>query len=686
MILLNLLLYVLIFLLTLLLPGLLITKKLFKDVKGLESLVIGTGIGICLVSLISFSIALFFNIHLEKVIIFAVSAAIILILIKKVPSILCLRLGKREILILILALLFLILFLARYDQKTFNYYCINEESTKLVWGTNLGDESFSKENAKHNLLYEINDVRLGGVTVVSGFISLFNWFGARLLYALMMTLIPLFCFLITQKIFKNFILSTSSMFLILLPSLFNLQLSDGNIIALMISLLMVYLILKRANYGMIGAIFGLLIGVRHIAVLFIIPILFWLYFEKERKRKLINFSVWATIASLPWLIHHQLAFGNIFAHEIIYQFGPNLHQFLWWKFNFNGLLNYPFYNYIVRTPYNAFPTFLLFPATLIKDLGLIIIAFTLLGFVYLFYKKRKLAILLILWFVPLYLLLSVQENWLQPNKMNYIITIFGPLIIWCIAGIKWLFSDYRNKLKICLFIVFIILGGTFIKTIQFIDTPEDQRLYEEYPTLVKETKGIYSFEKEKYNQINLLPSFKKSPYNIEGLIYNLKYPKKAFNSYPEQIVKAEGSHEVRIDLSEPLIYSKNFIFFDKNISLDLSDESVYLVSNLTLGWYDYPVNLLIIRNKFNEVILYLGYDENSYFPLDPLSIAHRGIDLGKIEETSINNNQLTLKIPKKSKIILITRLAKEETIYYLRTIETKDSEFVINEAAKMYNN
>lgn len=686
MIILNTLLYVLIFLFAILLPGLLATKKLFKDVKGLESLIIGTGIGICLVSLISFSIALFFNIYLEKIIVFAVSAAIILVLIKKIPSILCLRWSKREILILILALLFLVFFLVRYDQKTLNYHCINEESIKLVWSTNLGDGSFSKENIKHDLIFKINDVRFGGVSVVSSFISLFDWFGFRLSYALMITLISLFCFLITQRVFKNFILSTLSIFLVLVPSLFNIQFSDENIIALMVSLLMVYLILKRTNYGMIGVIFGLLIGVRHIAVLFIIPILFWLYFERERKRKLISFSIWATIASLPWMIHHQLAFGNVFAHEIIYQFGLYSHQFLFWKFNFYGLLNYPFYNHIVRTPYNAFPTFLLFPATLIKDLGLIIMAFILLGLVYLFYRKRKLATFLLLWFVPLYLLLSVQENWLQPEKMNYIVTIFGPLMIWCVAGVKWLFSSYRNKLKVCLFLLFIVLGGTFIKTIQFIDVPGDQRLYEEYPTLVKETKEIYSFEKEEYNQINLFPSFKKSSYGVSGLIYNLKYPKKAFYSYPEKTTEIGGPQEIRINLSEPLIYSNNFIFFDKNVHLDLSDESLYLVSNLTLDWYDYPINLLIIRNKFNEVILYLGYDENSYFPLDPLSIAHREVDIKEIEETSIDNNQLNLKIPEKSKIILIIRLAKEETIYYLRTMEIKDSRFVINKAAKMYNN
>jgi len=683
----NLLLFIVLFIILFFLPGMAITKKLVKKANSLEIIILSAAIGICLVSLLSFTTAMIADIYLTRLVVFTAAALLFIPFSRKIIG--PMKIDKVGRVAIVTGIALLILFTVLYDKSMFDFHCINQDARNIVFGIDMEDDEFSGEHKNHGLLLKINDVRYGGLAIVSTLASAFGWFGFRLSYALMMVLISLLCYVIAQNIFKRTAIAFASMFLVLLPPLFNLRVLDENLIALMVSLLLIFLFLKRADYGLIGAIFGLLVGIRHIGILWIIPILFWIFLsssKEERAKKTSKFVVWSTIAAIPWMIHHYFAFGMILGHESIYQFGSFPHQFLWWKFNFNGLLNYPFYEQIVRTPYNAFPTFILFTATLIREMGIVLASIGLIGYVYIFNKKRKLALFLGLWFIPILLLLSVQENWIQPNKMKFIVTIFAPVMICWIAGFDWIFSDYKNRMKWLLLILFMILCGAFMGLIQIPEFAADERIYTEYPSLVKETQEVYSFEKSRFRGVHILPSFNDVGYGMDDFTYAIMNPEEKFPPYKTEKIVGIGNKQVSIALSEPLIYSTSFISKSHKEGIHMQPDSAYIVNDIHLDWFDYPTNVLVAMNSFNDIIVYVGYDESSYFAIGPLSIAHMEYRNPPQEEVRIEGLNLNLQIPENARIIFIIRLAKDEQIYYFRSVEQDGDRFIIHDSMKMYNN
>jgi hypothetical protein len=137
---------------------------------------------------------------------------------------------------------------------------------------------------------------------------------------------------------------------------------------------------------------------------------------------------------VPWLFWGQRAFQSPFAFLGLRFFPEVEHTVLGRPFLFNGLLNWPFAERVVRTPHQPFPVFLLLPLALVRTYGLALSAAAVVGALSLWRERRELAVLLALWCAPLLALLAVQENW-NLEKTTYLLLALPPIALAAAAGL-----------------------------------------------------------------------------------------------------------------------------------------------------------------------------------------------------------------------------------------------------------
>ena len=388
------------------------------------------------------------------------------------------------------------------------------------------------------------DQRLGGAIIFTPWYLLFNIFGFRFFFAISGVLIAAFAFLISQLLFKNFYLSAFTAIIAALNSyILSINNLNPNILGLMIISIILYLLLEDTPNGLIiGLVYGALGGIRNESILFLPAIIYKLFISSPKKgREITLFFLGSLITIAPILYWNKYAFGNPFMHPTQFHslggFRPVFeHNFLFWKFDFNGMLNWPFYHKIIRTPFFCFPTFLLLPLTLASSLGIIIFSLIFTGAINLFKRNRQLFIFLMLWFLPMYLLLSVMENW-SNLKMTFLLMLFSPLIIFIAAGLKGLFSKETLKSNLAGIILLSIAVFILVKTLAFSDFEVDQRWYERFPRAVegknisyigddlrtkKEDPAELLAQKKILTQGNLLPRLNKTDIDLQQKIKIIK--------------------------------------------------------------------------------------------------------------------------------------------------------------------
>ncbi|MBN3039887.1 MAG: hypothetical protein JW867_02045, partial [Candidatus Omnitrophica bacterium] len=318
---------------------------------------------------------------------------------------------------------------------------------------------------------------------------------------------------------------------------------NPNILGLMIISILLYLLLKDTPHGLIiGLVYGTLGGIRNESILFLPAIIYWLFISSPGKRRnIILFFIGSLLTIAPILYWNQYAFGNPFMHPTQFPslggFRPVFeHRFLFWKFYFNGMLNYPFYHKIIRTPYFSFPTFLLLPLTLASSLGILMFSFIFTGALNLFKRRKQLFIFFMLWLLPMYLLLAVQENW-SNLKMTFLLMLINPIIIFIAAGIENLFSVRKLKKKLTAVALLSIAIFFSIKSLAYFDFKVDQRWYKRFPRAAegknisyigddlrtkKEDPAELLDQKRILTQGNLLPRLNKTPIDLLEKIQIIK--------------------------------------------------------------------------------------------------------------------------------------------------------------------
>ncbi len=169
----------------------------------------------------------------------------------------------------------------------------------------------------------------------------------------------------------------------------------------------------------------------------------------------------------------------------------------------------PFVDDLTRTPMLPFPMWIGWPLHFLGTWGWLGATLVVSGWVFLWRERRRPAVLLGLYAVPVALFLLAQENWIEPEKMT-IGLIFAPVAVAGISVALDRASRARDRAvpvtmaAASLAVAVVWLGAReWLPQLSF---PEEPRVREFYPGLPSETPDLLAFERERVLAWRFLPA------------------------------------------------------------------------------------------------------------------------------------------------------------------------------------
>ena len=403
-------------------------------------------------------------------------------------------------------------FVAAYSPEDLHLTCVNYKVVRAL-GVDMGAHPWES----NQLLSFPWGNRGGSPMLITIFPALFQYLGFHVSYVFTLTLIFLFSYLTARRVVgsRGAALAAAAG-LCLFPWILSVTEIDQNLIGLSLAAMCAALALREERSDwVLGALFGLFVCVEHVLVLSAPAFLILYRTRAQLRRPLLLFLGGALVPLAVEGLFHYVAFGSVFhfEHETddiwIRHRGEVLptfrHAVLFLEFEVDTLLNYPFHDHVIRSPYNGYPTFLLFPLHLLRSYGAVCAGVTLVGFASLWRRRRGAAAFLTLVCLPYFLILQFQENWSDILKLRLaILFLVAPTIAFA-EGLRS--CTRRSSLPVALPAVAVLAGLLYlgVGAAARIDVPPDDRLYVLSPNLKPESAEELALEREKYSTPRLLP-------------------------------------------------------------------------------------------------------------------------------------------------------------------------------------
>ena len=361
-----------------------------------------------------------------------------------------------------------LLYFLKHESSVSPSSCIGEAAICAV-----GHGSPGQDVLRDN----IGDARLGNSGVLSGFLALYGDAGFRVLYALVGVLLALGGALLGQRTGGAKQRTGDSLqragtarvwawagllFLPLNPYVASIPLLDENLLTLAWSVVLLPLLfgpprgqshgdgapIQAVPWTAVGALFGLVVAMRH-PMLVCLPALLLLAWTdavpvRLRLQRVGRLLLGVTLLTAVENLHHLLALGSLLRFEHNTQYPPLPYSLFGVPFVWEGMVNWPLHDTLIRTPHNPFPTFALWPLWLADHLGLLLTATLPLGVWALWQRAPREAAFWLLWWLPVHAGLSLQEAWDYPNKMGILVIVFAPFLVWSLHGLRLVVSHPRQ--------------------------------------------------------------------------------------------------------------------------------------------------------------------------------------------------------------------------------------------------
>lgn len=184
-----------------------------------------------------------------------------------------------------------------------------------------------------------------------------------------------------------------------------------------------------------GLVLGALVGVMNTLAVMAVPVAF-AALARRRPRAPVLLVCGALVTMLPWMFLYQYLCGSPVVNSTIGCLlfcNPEAYRYPTFcdhaiasdsdrlvvhtlplagrKVVFDGLLNWPFHDRIVRMPGYPFPMSLIIPLVAVSSFGVLLTAAGLVGAWTLLRHSWRIALAFALWILPLAAILLVQENW-----------------------------------------------------------------------------------------------------------------------------------------------------------------------------------------------------------------------------------------------------------------------------------
>jgi len=658
-------------------PGYLLCRASVRDPSRMEALVLTILAGTVSVSILAFSVALAFELFLTVRLLLlsaaAVSLASLLVIGKRAGG---LSASLRDLSsfgtptrgglwALLLGAAVFVIYLVNYDREHFYYFCINqvvmyavepnamleEDLARIEEGlcdreysadaTDSQGELFSricagKDGPRSGMDLKYRSTtgqRFGTTALIAPFPALYKVFGFRLFFALLGFMVVVFTFLLVGRLLDNPAIGLVAAALAALnPGVIKIVVQDENVMALAFTLAGLYLLLRDPVPNLLaGMAIGAASGIRHFEIiLFLAAIYYWWPASvkdwKAAGARSLRILVPGFLVLIPCFIHHEAAYGTIFSHEhfIDEAYFDAPHRFLFWDFTHQGLLNFPFYWDVIRTPFNPFPTFLYYPLYISAHLGFVACGVICVGAAWIFVNQRRLFWTLIIWILPIVCMFSVLEDWLEANKMGVCLTLFAGMILGFACGLRSLLEPPRWKKALALVASTAVLFG-LVRAADKIHFPPDTRFYDKGPELRHERREYVEFEQAKFTKGNLLPDFslveEYTPLDIKrrlaGLAYDFTRRDYLLDRewLPGDMMHDAPPVRLAIDLTAPIIGRTDFLrpdpaSGDDPVFVDLTVPDLeYEVDDIQVEWAEFPLDVMFYRPTGREIKIYLRFGE-----------------------------------------------------------------------------
>jgi hypothetical protein len=618
---------------------------------------------------------------------------------------------KGDVHALLAAVCVLFLFAANYDRDHFQYACINGVVMQAISpeaappiDPHEEEGPIRSREREHGARMDLIDApgtgqRYGTTTIITPWVVLFDLFGFRLIYALIAAL----CLLFGVRLARHFCPRPSLALLAAALSLCNpyvlkIVILDENVMAMAFATAALALALEGGALVTAGLALGVTIGIRHVDAALALTLVLLI---PRRPRELLTLFASAALALVPCFLHHQFTYGSPFSHEhfIDEVFQATPHSLFGWEFGYTGLLNLPFAEQWIRTPYNPFPTSVYYPLNVASHLGSLLCALALLGGIMVIQRHRKVALALVTWALPLYALLAVLENWMDPNKMGLILCLFPLLTLAFAAGFAALdvapesrYSQSRWLLLavLCLIVSCVSMGASKLAI------PDDARFYSKYPEVRVELPTYLEFERSLVTRGSPLPSW----YALQQ--YSALRPVQRLRSllaeYTDRrlrrpTTKPQASRaplrSIEVDLSRPWVSRRDFVRSRASASqtLDLSEaEAGFLVGGLS-AWDKAPAELRVVRDGPAQVSIYLRFGGEPFAEVQSERLfSIEEVQRPQLEQRTLKGSKLPITLRDGDRLRLYETISMDEVLVYTWEVVIGEKQAELGLARRMFHN
>ncbi len=259
-----------------------------------------------------------------------------------------------------------------------------------------------------------------------------------------------------------------------------------------------FLLLLHPAYGSLhrtrAFVFGALVMSRYVAVVGGLALLIAAWRDsagRPLRRRLSGLAVDAVVvlvATLPMHVYHLAFLGSPLAYMGMEEYPGQAYEVLGVPFSIRAMMNAPLYDHLVRTPFNPFPMWIGWPLHAVQQWGALGLSLCALGLAAALRRPadRPWWQVAAVFAVPIALVLGVQENWFQPEKMTVAMVLYPVAAGFAAIGVRRLLEvrSWRSALLPAGVVAATCLaqagGLALLRPLEF---PEDPRFRQAYPRL-----------------------------------------------------------------------------------------------------------------------------------------------------------------------------------------------------------
>ncbi len=603
------------------------------------------------------------------------------------------------------------LFAVNYDREHFQYACINGVVMQAISAEaappidpHEEEGPIRSRERDRGARMDLIDApgtgqRYGTTTVIAPWVVLFDLFGFRLVYALLAALSLLFGVRLARHLCPRPSLALLAAALALCnPYVLKIVILDENVMAMAFATAALALALEGGALVTAGLALGITLGIRHVDAALALTVILLI---PRRARDVGTVLGTAALALVPCFLHHQFTYGSPISHEhfIDEVFQATPHSLLGWEFSYTGLLNLPFAEQWIRTPYNPFPTSIYYPLNVASHLGSLLSALAILGGIALIRRHRSLAIALFAWALPLYALLAVLENWMDPNKMGLILCLFTLLTVAFAAGLAALDVDPESRhsqSRWLLLAVLCLVVSCGSMSASLLSVPDDARFYKKYPHVRTELPAYLEFERSLVTRGSPLPSAyalqQYSPLRPAQRLRSL------FSDYADRRLRRPTSpiedtpsplRSITLDLSRPWVSSRTFARprSEAGGALDLSEsDAAFLVRGLN-GWDAAPAELRVVRDGPSQVSVYLRFGGEPFAEVQSERLfSIEEVQRPQLKQIHLSGSRLPLTLRDGDRLRLYETISMDEVLVYTWEVTVSAGSLDTGLARRMFHN